>query len=336
MQRLPRAKVDITPTPLQDCTRLTKALGGPRILIKRDDLTGLAYGGTKTRSIGFMLGEAAAQGADTVIVFGFAKLVSNHCRLVTAAAARLGMKPILVLGGQGLRKEQSNALLCHLVGAEIRLADTEDVPTLGRLCNDIAAELRRAGRKPAVIGVDKFYGAYGAVGSVDCFLEILDQLDDLHASADYLYLCSQGGTQAGFVLASKALQVPTRIVSISSMPAGLRSWPGRVELHTDIAGWANDLAGLLGIDVSVDASDVINCPDYVGEGYGIMTPGCAEAIRLAASTEGIILDPLYTGKGMAGLIDHIRTNRMGVDETVIFVHTGGLPTVFDYSAELAS
>jgi 1-aminocyclopropane-1-carboxylate deaminase/D-cysteine desulfhydrase-like pyridoxal-dependent ACC family enzyme len=335
MQRLPRAKVDITPTPLQDCTRLSEALGGPRILIKRDDLTGLAYGGTKTRSIGFIMGEALAEGADTIIVFGFAKLVSNHCRLVTAAAARLGLRAILVLGGQGVRKEQSNALLCHLLGAEVRLVDTEDIPTLNRVCADMASELRGAGRKPFVIGVDKFYGAYGAVGSVDCFLEIMDQLDALHIEADYLYLTSQGGTQAGFVLAREALQTPMRVVSISSMPAGLRSWPGRVELHADIAQWANDLAAILGINVSVSASNVVNHTDYVGGGYGVLSPACAEAMRLVAQTEAIILDPLYTGKGMAGLIDHIRTNRMGVGETVVFIHTGGLPTVFDYGAELA-
>lgn len=336
MQRLPRAKVDLTPTPLEDCTRLTKILGGPRILMKRDDLTGLAYGGTKTRSIGFMMGEALAQGADTIIVFGFAKLVSNHCRLVTAAAVKLGLKPIVVLGGKGLRWEQSNALLCNLLGAEVRLVETENIPALRRICDDLASELRRSGRKPFVIGVDKFYGAYGGVGSVDCYLELLDQLDALHIKSDYLYLCSQGGTQAGFVLANKALRAPMKVAAISSMPAGLRSWPGRVELHTDIAGWATDLAAMLAIDMSVSASEVVNYADYVGGGYGVLSPACAEAMRLVAGTEAIILDPLYTGKGMAGLIDHIRTKRIGDDETVVFVHTGGLPSVFDYGIELTT
>lgn len=336
MQRLPRAKLDFTPTPLEDCRRLSKTLGGPRILIKRDDLTGLACGGTKTRSLGFMLGEALAQGADTIIVTGFAKLVSNHCRLVTAATVKLGLKPIMLLGGRGLRKHLSNALLCDLMGTEVHMVDTEDVLTLGRCANDMADELRRTGRVPHIIGVDKFYGAYGALGSVDCLLEILDQLDTLHIKADHFYLCSQGGTHAGFVLARKALQVPMRVAAVSSMPAGLRSWPGRVELHVDIAKWANDLAALLGIHVHVEASDVVNHTEYVGGGYGVMTPQCAEAIRLLASTEAMPLDPYYTGKGMAGLIDHIRRKQIGADETVVFLHTGGVPALFDYAAELST
>jgi len=334
LQRLPRRKLDFTPTPLEDCQRLSKALGGPRILIKRDDLSGLACGGTKTRSIGFMLGEALAQGADTIIVTGFAKLVSNHCRLVTAGTVKLGLKPVMLLGGHERHNELSNALLCNLMGTEIHVVDTEDVPTLGKAANELADELRRAGRVPHIIGVDKFYGAYGALGSVDCFLELLDQLDDLHIRADRFYLCSQGGTHAGFVLTRKALQTHMQVTAISSMPPGLRSWPGRVELHVDIAKWATDLAALLGINVHVEASDVVNHTDYVGGGYGVMTPQCAEAIRLLASTEAMPLDPYYTGKAMAGLIDHIRRKQIGADETVVFLHTGGVPTLFDYAAEL--
>jgi len=330
MERLPRARIDHTPTPLQDCRHLSEVLGGPRLLIKRDDLTGLAFGGTKTRSIGYIMGEALERGADTIIVFGFARRVSNHCRLVISAAAKLGMKSLLVLGGRELDKRQTNVLLCTLAGTEVRLVDTEDIPALGAFCSDLASQLRGAGQRPYVVGMDMFYGSYGALGSMECLLELLDQLDDLDCAVDHVYVCSQGGTHAGLVLTKKALQLPAEVVAISSMPAGLRAWPGRVELHADIAGWANGLAEVLGLGVTVAPSDVVNFLEYVGEGYGIATPECLEAIRLVASSEGIILDPLYTAKGMAGLIDHVRRKRIAADKTIVFIHTGGTPTLFDY------
>ena len=336
IEHLPRAKLDHTPTALQDCRHLSRLLGGPRILIKRDDLTGLAFGGTKTRSIGFIMGEAVARGADTIITFGFAKLVSNHCRLVTTAAAKLGMKSLLVLGGKQVPQGQCNELLCTLAGAEVRRVATEDIPALEAVCNELALQLRDAGQAPFVVGIDKFYGSYGALGSAECLLEMLDQLDQMECRADYIYVCSQGGTQAGLVLTRKALHSCPKVVAISSMQPGLRSWPGRVELHADIARWANDLAKVLGIDVEVMPSDVVNSADYVGEGYGLATPECLEAIRLVARTEGIILDPLYTAKGMAGLIDHVRRNKIASNETVVFIHTGGTPTLFDHSDWLVS
>lgn len=323
IEDVPRARLGLLPTPLQDCPNLSKRLGGVRILVKRDDLTGLGFGGNKIRGLEFTVGEALEQEADMLVTWGVANAPANHCRLTAAVAARAGMKCVIVLGGPGFEPSLANAFVSQLVGAEFRFVPAEGRGALIALCEELMDELRTEGRRPYLAHENSFRGGHAALGYADFVVELRRQLRTLGVQTDYVYTCSEGGTQAGLVLGKKLLEAEFEVVGIAFTPPGHR-------LRRDIARWSEEGAQLLGLELDVSETEITNYADFVGGEERTPSTDCIEAIEMAASTEGIILDPVYTGKAMAGLIDHIRCGKISAGETVVFVHTGGTPVIFDY------
>jgi D-cysteine desulfhydrase family pyridoxal phosphate-dependent enzyme len=323
----PRVRLAHLPTPLEFCPRLSAALGGPDIWIKRDDLTGLAFGGNKTRQLDFVFADVLAQGADTVVAGAYTQ--SNWCRQMTAAASKLGLEVALVLlHGEKGPALQGNLLLDRLMGADVTVVDLDSMERLAPLLGAKAEELERAGRKPYILApfaVDRL--ALGAIGYVDAALELDEQLDDAEIDPDWLYLCGANMTPAGMALGLRVLGRRTRLVNVAPI-----RWSEPRAL--DIARIANATAKRLGLDQELATEGIESHDDYIGERYGVVTEGGREAMRLLARTEAVILDPVYSSKAMAGLIDHIRKGRMGRGETVVFLHTGGTPALFAYAADL--
>jgi 1-aminocyclopropane-1-carboxylate deaminase/D-cysteine desulfhydrase-like pyridoxal-dependent ACC family enzyme len=262
-------------------------------------------------------------------VIAGAYIQSNWCRQITGAARKLGLEVALVLlhgeKGPGL---QGNLLLDGLMGADVTVVDLEDMERLTPVLEAKAAELTRAGRKPYIVrpfGLDKL--TLGAFGYVDGALELDAQLEAGGIDADYLYLCGSSMTPAGMALGLRALGRRIRLINVAPI---LWSEPRAV----DIARIASAAAARLELDVRVAPEDIENHDEYIGARYGVITEGGREALRLLAGTEGIILDPVYSAKAMAGLIDHIRSGRIGKGETVVFLHTGGTPALFAYAEDL--
>ena len=324
---LPRVRLAHLPTPLEHCPRLGAALGGVDVWIKRDDLTGLAFGGNKTRQLEFLFADILAAGADTVVAGAYTQ--SNWCRQITGAARRLGLEVALVLlHGERGPALQGNLLLDVLMGAEVTVVDLDSMERLTPLLEAKGAELARAGRKPYVVrpfGLDKL--TLGALGYVNGALELDAQLDAAGIDPDFLYLCGANMTPAGMALGLRALGRRARLVSVAPI---VWSEPRAV----DIARIAGAAAARLDLDVRIAPADIENHDEYIGERYGVVSEAGREALRLVARTEGIILDPVYSAKAMAGLIDHARTGRIAPGQTVVFVHTGGTPALFAYAAEL--
>ena len=303
ISKLPRVQLGQLPTPLEECPRLSDELDGPRIFVKRDDLTGLALGGNKTRHLEFTLGEAVAAGADTVVLG--AAIQSNHCRQAAAAAAKLGLKAVLILRKEARSRmtmwcdpPQGNLLLDRVLGAEIHVATPEERPAL---VESLMARLRAEGRRPYLVGSPRLT----TISYANCALELCDQLQKLGVIADRVYLASSGGSQSGLVLGGKVLDAGYRVVGF---PQGHLS--DSEATRAGIANTASDAAGFLGLEVEIHPEEIQICDDYVGEGFGIVSPACREAIELVARTEGILLDPVYSGKAMSGLIDHIRRGKI--------------------------
>ncbi len=326
---LPRVRLTHLPTPLDFCPRLTQALGGPRIYVKRDDMTGLAFGGNKARQLEFLFADILDRGADTVVAGAYTQ--SNWCRQITAAACKLGLDASLVLlHGEKGPLPQGNLLLNHLMGADVSVVELDTMERLQPRLEAKAAELRADGRKPYVVapfGLDVL--ALSAVGYVNAVVELDQQLAALGVDPHYVYLAGANITPAGLVVGLRALGRRTRVVGIAPI-----RW--QEDRATDIARIANATAGRLGIDLTIDPADVISDDGYIGERYGVVTAGGRAAIRLVAGTEGLFLDPVYSSKAMAGLIDHIRTGRIGKEDTVIFLHTGGTPALFAYADDLVA
>jgi len=323
----PRVALAHLPTPLDHCPRFSEALGGPEIYIKRDDMTGLAFGGNKTRQLEFLFAEMLAQGVDTVV--GGAYSQSNWCRQITAAACKLGLKVSLVLlQGEKGPMVQGNLLLDHLMGAEITVVDLGTMQELQPHLEAKAAEVEAAGGRPYIVApFDLAVLARSTLGYVNAAVELDQQLEAIGQQADYVYVCGANMTPAGLALGLRALGRATKVVGITPI-----KW--EEDRATDIARIANACAKLLDLAPTIEPAEIVNDDGYIGERYGVVTPGCLEAIRLLARSEGIILDPVYSSKAMAGLIDHIRQGRIGKGETVVFVHTGGLPALFAYAEDV--
>jgi D-cysteine desulfhydrase family pyridoxal phosphate-dependent enzyme len=322
-----RVQIAHLPTPLEFCPRLTDALGGPEIWIKRDDCTGLAFGGNKTRQLEFIFAEAQQQGADTIVIGSGSQ--SNWCRQTAAAASKFGMNTVLFLahGVKGTAL-QGNLLIDHLLGAEITIVDGEDLQQLPPLLEKETERLKRTGRKPYLMnpfGLPTL--SLSAVGYVNAFLELDEQIQEHGKEPDYIILSGANITPAGMALGVKALGRKTNVIGITPI-----RWDE--DRSTAISHIANATAERLSLNIVFRPEDIHNTDDYVGDRYGVITPECREALTLVAKTEGIILDPVYTGKAMAGLIDHIRRGRIGKNERVIFLHTGGTPALFAYAEDL--
>ncbi len=323
---LPRVRLANLPTPLDEAPRLTEYLRGPRIWIKRDDLTGLALGGSKARKLEFLLGQAREQGCDVVITVGAVQ--SNHARMTAAAARRLGFEPIVVLNGDSPDVAQGNLLLDRIFGAEVRIIQTDDDYVLMGVVDDLARQLRRQGRIPYVIPRGGS-SAYGAAGYLQGWLELQAQIAALGIRVDAIvHTSTSGGTQSGLYTGTKVTASGVQVIGISAGP------PKEV-VTTRVLGIVTDMVEVLGLPWRPHPDDLIVYDDYVGERYGVPTPACLEAIRVVARTEGILLDPVYTGKGMAGLMGLITRERLRPNQSVVFWHTGGQPALFAHAAALA-
>ncbi len=322
MQTSPLARIDLGffPTPVARLSSLSSALGGPEIYIKRDDLTGLAFGGNKTRKLEFLLHDAIAQGCDTIITAGASQ--SNHCRQTAAAAAQLQMECHLVLGGEAPEVANGNLLLDNLLGSRIHWAGDnrkgEDIP-------QVFEQLQDAGKKPYVVpyGGSNELGAYAFVHA----LEELEQQLDMQQFSHLVFASSSGGTQAGLML-GKALS--GRQYSLVGIGID-KGETGEIPFDRFIVDLANKTSGLVNSDVRFTQQDLILDSHYVGDGYGIVGELETEAISLVARLEGILLDPVYTGRAMGGLIDMIRSGKLGAADKVLFWHTGGTPSLFAYA-----
>jgi len=325
---LPRFPLAQLPTPLEPLHRFSKVMGGPQIYIKRDDCTGLALGGNKTRHNEFLIGRAVADGAD-IVVWG-AGVQSNNCRQTAAACAKAGLDCHLILGRGGPAGApevvQGNLLLDHLVGAIIDIVDEKIGPELDARIAAKADEYRRAGRKVYYWDGDSVK-VLASVSYAICYAEIIEQTQQLGFLPDAIYLSSAGSTGAGMVLGREALgqQVPIRNIAPLEWP-----W----DTAASMAELATRAGQEMGLPVEVPREAVDVTFDYIPPGYGKCSPGGLEAIALLARTEGILVDPIYSGKALAGLIDDIRRGRYASDDKVVFVHTGGTPALFAYHEEL--
>src|SRR6266851_8280315 len=321
---VPRVPLAILPTALHDAPRLARELGLGRLLIKRDDLTGLAFGGNKARNLEFRMAEAVQQGAD-VFIAGL-EAQSNSARMSTAAANLLGMHTILLLRTEENLKWQGNLLIDRLLGAEVRFITTSDRATasaeMDRALRDTADEVRRAGKRPYVMNHSSAFAVGSALAYVLCSLEIVEQAAALGAEPTHLYMASGNKGHAGLILGRKLLGRAYRTIAISQHYAD-----DRVSGALD---GARDALALLGWQMDLDESDVESYDEYVETAYGEPSPRGLAAMQLAARTEGLILDPIYTAKAMAGLIDHARRGLLSAKDTVVFIHTGGLPALFAF------
>lgn len=312
---LPFVPFDSDPTPVEELKGLRDALGGgPRLLVKRDDSIRFAFGGNKVRKMSIVAADAMKQGADTLITGG--GIQSNHARVTAAAAAKLGLRCILVANGAPQEQPTGNALLDRLLGAEVRYVS--DRSQRASAMEAAADELRAAGRRPYVIPI----GAstpLGAAAFVHAIAELQAQVDPPDV---IVHSTSSGGTQAGLVAGCALAGMKTRVIGISADETS-------ASLERDIGGIIEGLPGLLDLPSDRFASVTVEVDDrFVGGGYGVPTPESREAIELCARTEALFLDPTYTSKAMAGLIARVRAGDFNGAETVLFWHTGGQVGLF--------
>ena len=321
----PRIRITHGPTPLEFMPRLTEALGGPNLYIKRDDCTGLATGGNKTRKLEFLMADALAQQADTIITQGATQ--SNHARQTVAIAAKLGLHcEILLEDRTGSKveayRQSGNVFLDYLYGASVseRPAGTDMAAAMG----EVADTLRAKGRKPYVIPGGGS-NPIGALGYVVCALELIDQFNNQGLNVDsVVHATGSAGTQAGLLAGFEGTRSQIPVLGI-----GVRVPKDAQE--TSVFNLACKTADLLEVSGSVKRESVVANCDYVGGGYGVPTPGMVEAVTMLARLEGILLDPVYSGKGMAGLIDLCRKGHFSKGQNVVFIHTGGAVALYGYT-----
>jgi len=322
MKNIPRLHFAHLPTPIEELPHLSEALGGPRLFVKRDDQTGLAFGGNKTRKLEFLVAEAQEQGAKTLISGG--ALQSNHCRQTAAAAARFGFECILVLNGEMPEHPSANLLLDQLFGAEI--ITVVDRAYRDQTLQETFDKAFATGRKPYLVpyGGSSPTGALGYAFAVEELmlqmrdLRVLEELGDL----DWIVFgTSSGGTHAGLVLGQRVFGFKGKVLGISIDES--EQW-----LKSHVSKLASDGSEKLGERIEFTPAEVLANADYCGAGYGVLTEAEREAVKLFAKYEGLLLDPVYTGRAAAGMIDLIRKGYFKKDETVLFWHTGGQPALF--------
>ena len=324
LAKFPRVKLCQAPTPLELLPNLTKMLGGPEIWMKRDDLTGMGGGGNKVRKLEYLAGDALAQGADHLVTQGAVQ--SNHVRQTAAVAAKLGLRCTAVLEHRIETNDASylnsgNVLLDRLMGIEIeyRPGGTD----MQAAIEEVGAKLRAEGARPYLIPGGGS-NAVGALGYAHVAFELVQQANEQGLAIDRLvHATGSAGTQAGLVAGLHAISSPLRVLGI-----GVRN--PREKQEANVLALARATAAHMGIAREVPAGAVEATCDYVGAGYGRPTPGMVEAVQMVARAEGIFLDPVYSGKGMAGLIDLVRRGVFTKGQTVVFLHTGGAQGLFGY------
>jgi D-cysteine desulfhydrase family pyridoxal phosphate-dependent enzyme len=334
----PKIPLATLPTPLSVAARLREALGGrtrcPRLLIKRDDLTGLALGGNKARKLEFLVADAMAKDATVIITTGAVQ--SNHARMTAAAACAAGLRTELILTGDDVTPPfQGNLLLDWLFGATLHFLPPPADPTLATNPEETAkvieveADLRARGERPYVIPIGGS-SAVGVLGYLSASAEIAEQLREQHETAARLYYASGSrGTQAGLTLGAKRSGASYEVYGVAV--SGGEPWKRERALRI-----AKEAAALAGIATRLSEAELSTDQTCIGAGYGIPTPECLEAIHLVAKHEGILLDPVYTAKAMACLIGHVRSGDLDPASTLIFLHTGGVPALFAHGEALAA
>ncbi|MEJ2013180.1 MAG: D-cysteine desulfhydrase family protein [Anaerolineales bacterium] len=316
----PRVQIAHLPTPLESLPHLSEHLGGPELWIKRDDQTGLAFGGNKTRKLEYLVADALDKGARTLITRGARQ--SNHCRQTAAAAAKFGLGCILILSGEPAPEASGNLLLDRLMGAEIVWTEGDDPDRILELTYE---RVQDEGRFPSLIP----YGGSNAVGASAYAFAMRELKEQGQAFDRIVFASSSGGTQAGMITGAAMEGLEARITGIS------------VDLEADglrarISPLLGQIAELIGMDLDPQAATIDVNDRYLGGGYGVLGEPEREAIELFARQEGVLLDPVYTGREAAGLIDLIRQGKISSDERVLFWHTGGTPALFAYSEGLLS
>jgi len=333
IKKLPRVQLGFYPTPMTDAKRLSAELGGPRIFIKRDDLSGLAIGGNKARKLEFILAEAKQQGATAVVSTASAQ--SNFCLQMAAAARKLNMRSSFALL-KGVHNEvQGNLLLQNILESDIEILEVADMTLLqGSFISDkldaVADKLRAEGETPYIVKhtLPEIPAILGVVGWITAADELNQQFAHLGIDPDYVVLVNGGGgTQAGLEIGARHLNTRWKVVGIPV----LNKTPVARKVVADQANAASDY---LGLNITVNADEVEVHDEYIGEGYGIPTTEGINAIRLMAQTEAIFLCPVYTGKGLSGVVDLIKKERFKSSDTIVFVHTGGIPALFAYQPEV--
>lgn len=316
---LPRLELASLPTPLMPAHRLSAAVRGPAIWLKRDDLTGFALGGNKVRKLEFLAADALRQDADTFVTGGGPQ--SNHVRTTMAVAASLGMRGVAVCYGTPPEQVQGNHLLDVLLGAQVRFTGDPNRSNLDKHIEQEAAGLAREGHKPYVIGRGGA-SALGCVGYVVAASELIQQLQAEGLAPQSIFLATGScGTHAGLLLGLKLLQARIQVYGVTvSRP--------RDECETRIRMLMEETAALLGATVSINTDDIVVDDGYIGGGYGIPTPEAITATRLLARTEAVFLDHVYTAKAMACLLDKVKQGTFEPDGSVVFLHTGGSPAIF--------
>jgi D-cysteine desulfhydrase family pyridoxal phosphate-dependent enzyme len=309
---IPRIRFAHLPTPIESLPRLSDLLNGPRLFVKRDDQTGLAFGGNKTRKLEFLVAEAQTQAADTLISAG--ALQSNHCRQTAAAAAKFGLKCVLVLVGQPPVLPSANLLLDQLFGAEIVWAEKS---RRDALLQETFEQISAQGNRPYLVP----YGGSSPTGALG-YVYAMQEFKSQNVNADWIvFASSSGGTQAGMVLGGRVFGFTGKVLGISIDEP-------QYALQSHVALLASEASERLGPQLQFLPEEVLVNADFAAPGYGVLTRAEREAISLFAKQEGLLLDPVYTGRAAAGLIDLIRKGFFIKDESVLFWHTGGQPALF--------
>lgn len=313
MNSIPRLRFAHLPTPIEELPRLSSTLGGPRLLVKRDDQTGLALGGNKTRKLEFLVAEAQEQGARTLISAG--AIQSNHCRQTAAAAARFGFECILVLTGEMPARPSGNLTLDHLLGA--RIVNAADRKDRDRILQETFDRAAAEGKKPYLVP----YGGSSPTGALGYAFAVEEVMKQGIEADWFVFGTSSGGTHAGLMLGQRVFGFKGKILGISIDECV--EW-----LQENVSALATKAGEKLGKRIGFAPADVAANADYCRAGYGVLTEAEREAVRLFARTEGLLLDPVYTGRAAAGLIDLIRKGFFKKDETVLFWNTGGQTALF--------
>jgi D-cysteine desulfhydrase family pyridoxal phosphate-dependent enzyme len=336
LEQFPQVGIAHLPTPLYKLERLTKHFEKFNLFVKRDDQTGLAFGGNKARKLNYIMADVVRQGADCIVTW--AGVQSNWCRQVAAAASQLGLRTVLVLlkSPTSPEGEDGNLLIDHLFDADIRVVDATTVGNMLELegvrgaVDPVVEEMRSKGYTPYVAPIGgslvegSMQGPWGALGYVEAFVEIAEQANALGVHIDSVVLpTGSAGTQAGLLVGAKLLSPDTRIVGITV--AG-----GKAMVSGYVRSIAQQTGEALGISLDVTDDDVIVFEDYLGKGYGIFSDDIGNAIHLFARSEGLLLDPVYTGKAATGMVDLMDKGYFTEGENILMLHTGGTPALFPY------
>ncbi|MFA9560595.1 D-cysteine desulfhydrase [Evansella sp. AB-rgal1] len=325
LRQFPRNSYTPHATVIEKATQFLKATNGPNVYIKRDDLLGLTEGGNKTRKLEFLIADAQEKGADTIITAG--GIQSNHCRLTLAACVKEQLSCILILEENEVQQfdtqTNGNFLLFQLLGTE-NIKVVPNGTDVYKEMEKVAEEVMEAGRKPYVIPVGGS-NVTGITGYAACAEEIVQQQKELGITFDYVVCTSgSGGMHAGLVAGFVGLESKTKVI-------GINISRGKTEQEENVYQLTKQTAEHIGIDTEITRESVLCYDEYVGQGYALPTQEMVEAVKLLASTEAILLDPVYTGKAMAGLIDLIRKDYFKSSDNVLFIHSGGKPAVYAYS-----